>query len=229
MADLQSLARTKPFPCNYGLSTHTAPASPRWECQNCPGENHYAYNRRSIQIRIVYVSKSTYTLYAYTVYTNVICIITYCIFCIFCLGLLRASVEVDCQTYEHYLIQYTTKNLSSNYSVSQVQVNQICWREPSESLSHLITTTSWITMSLCSARMTLVEDILHLLSQYLMLNVRLYMQRIGPISLQKTLHPRKQTWIITQNDGLAKATPFKIWAFLVSMLDFWGVLTTINN
>ena len=27
----------------------------------------------------------------------------------------------------------------------------------------------------------------------------------------------------TQNDGLAKVDSFKIWPFLVSMLDFWGV------
>ena len=27
----------------------------------------------------------------------------------------------------------------------------------------------------------------------------------------------------TQNDGLEKVDSFKIWPFLVSMLDFWGV------
>ena len=31
----------------------------------------------------------------------------------------------------------------------------------------------------------------------------------------------------TQNDGLAKADSFKIWRFLVSMIDFWGVIFLI--
>ena len=29
----------------------------------------------------------------------------------------------------------------------------------------------------------------------------------------------------TQNDGLEKVDSFKIWPLLVSMLDFWGVMT----
>ena len=37
--------------------------------------------------------------------------------------------------------------------------------------------------------------------------------------------PEKLTWIpkMNQNDGLEKVDSFKIWPFLVSMLDFWGV------
>ena len=43
-------------------------------------------------------------MYAFTVYTNYIYILsTYCIYCIFLLGLLRASVDVDDQTYETLL------------------------------------------------------------------------------------------------------------------------------
>ena len=31
------------------------------------------------------------------------------------------------------------------------------------------------------------------------------------------------TWMDTQNHGLEKVDSFKIWPFLISMLDFWGV------
>ena len=37
------------------------------------------------------------------------------------------------------------------------------------------------------------------------------------------LHPRKLSNMYTQNDGLEEVTPFKIWPFLASMLDFWSV------
>ena len=42
-----------------------------------------------------------------------------------------------------------------------------------------------------------------------------------------TITPPK-TNMDTQNDGLEKVDSFKIWQFLVSMLDFWGVLAIKN-
>ena len=50
------------------------------------------------------------------------------------------------------------------------------------------------------------------------------------VTTQKvTPHTSPKTNMDTQNDGLEKVTPFRIWPFLVatSMLDFWGVFPNI--
>ena len=44
-----------------------------------------------------------------------------------------------------------------------------------------------------------------------------------PMAVKKLRVTSPKTNMDTQNDGLEKVDPFKIWPFLVSMLDFWGV------
>ena len=62
---------------------------------------------------------------------------------------------------------------------------------------------------------------------------RLFWKRCMEIAIEHPLlflfiyisYTSPKTNMDTQNDGLEKVDSFKIWPFLVSILDFWGVTT----